>query len=234
MNETTLSRDIALRIGLAARELENVDPALLLRVLAEAIGLPPTENRLAGLKPRKLKEALDGALAGQVHEALKVACAVLKGEALQAVPLPETQPYADGDMPDSVRVACASSEGELLNGHFGACRYFLIYQVSADEIRLVDVRPVDEPQDAEDKNTWRAGLIADAQVLFVASIGGPAAAKVVRAGVHPIKYPAGGEARVKLRELQAKIAAAPPPWLAKAMGHAAEARVRFTQDKAEA
>jgi nitrogen fixation protein NifX len=234
MNETALSRDIALRIGLAAREFENVDPALLLRVLAEAIGLPPTEDRLAGVKPKQLKEALDGALADQASEALKAACAVLKGEALQAAPLPETEAYADGDMPDSVRVACASNEGELLNGHFGACRYFLVYQVSADEIRLVDVRAVDEPQDVEDKNTWRAGLIADAQVLFVASIGGPAAAKVVRAGVHPIKYPAGGEARVKLRELQAKIVAAPPPWLAKAMGHAAETRVRFAQDKAEA
>lgn len=232
MNDSTLSREIALRIGLAARELENTDPALLLRVLAEAVGLPPTEEALAALKPKQLKTALDGALADQKSDAIKSACAILNGDAAQA-PLPAAQPYAEGDMPDSIRVACASNEGELLNGHFGSCRYFLVYQVSADEIRLVDVREAREPDDADDRNAWRAGLIADVQVLFVASIGGPAAAKVVRAGVHPIKYPLGGDARAKIAELQSKIGSAPPPWLAKAMGHAAEARVRFERDGAE-
>jgi nitrogen fixation protein NifX len=234
MSESTLSRDVALRIGLAARELENADAALLLRLLAELTGLPPTAARLAAVKPKQLKNAAGGELADQAPEALKAACAILNGEPSGASPLPEVQPYVDGDMPDSLRVACASNEGELINGHFGSCRYFLIYQVSAGEIRLVDVRATDEPDAGEDKNAYRAALIADAQVLFVASIGGPAAAKVVRAGVHPIKYPQGGEARQKLAELQAKLAAAPPPWLAKAMGHSAQARVRFSQQNQEA
>ena len=71
-------------------------------------------------------------------------------------------------------------------------------------------------------------MIADCQILFVASIGGPAAAQVVKAGIHPIKDPQGGNVRARLGELQDKLANAPPPWLAKAMGHAAEERVRFT------
>jgi nitrogen fixation protein NifX len=233
MSETTLSRDIALRIGLAARALENTDAALLLRVLAEVIGLPPTEAKLAGLKPRQLKAALDGALTEQDNDALKSACAILSGKQIEAVELPLTEDYAAGDMPDSLRVACASNQGELINGHFGSCRYFLIYQVSADEMRLVDVREANESDVVDDKNAYRAALIEDTQVLFVASIGGPAAAKVVRAGVHPIKCPQGGEARDKLVDLQSKIAAAPPPWLAKAMGHAAESRVRFTRERLE-
>lgn len=234
MSEPTLSRDIALRIGLAARALENADAALLLQVLADAVGLPPSEAKLAGLKPKQLKNALDGALAEQDSDALKTACAILSGKQIEAIELPPTEAYADGDMPDSLRVACASNQGELINGHFGSCRYFLIYQVSADEIRLVDIRVTDESVVVDDKNAYRAALIEDAQVVFVASIGGPAAAKVVRAGVHPIKHPQGGEARDKLVDLQSKIAAAPPPWLAKAMGHAAEARVRFTRESAEA
>ncbi len=49
------------------------------------------------------------------------------------------------------------------------------------------------------------------------SIGGPAAAKVVRRDIHPVKKPDGGEAKILLAELQAALAA-PPPWLAKAMG----------------
>ena len=70
-------------------------------------------------------------------------------------------------MPDSLRVACASNQGELINGHFGSCRYFLIYQVSADEIRLVDIRVTDESDVVDDKNAYRAALIEDAQVVFV-------------------------------------------------------------------
>jgi nitrogen fixation protein NifX len=134
-------------------------------------------------------------------------------------------------MPDAIRVACASNSGEALDGHFGSCNRFLIYQVSRDEIRLIDVRETAASGGGEDKNAWRARLIADCQVLFVASIGGPAAAQVVKAGIHPVKDSRGGNARAPLGELQEKLASAPPPWLAKAMGHAAEDRVRFTSDE---
>jgi hypothetical protein len=46
---TTLSDDLALRIGLAARALPDTDPARLIRVLADAVGLPPTIAKLDGL-----------------------------------------------------------------------------------------------------------------------------------------------------------------------------------------
>lgn len=233
MSESTLAREMALRIGLAARELDNVDVAQLLAVLEDVTGLPPDADRLAGLKPGQLKGAADGVLAGQKPQALKAACALLKGGQEAAAALPATEAYAEGEMPGSLRVACASNSDETVDGHFGSCRYFLIYQVSADEIRLVDVRLAEEPDDCDDKNAWRAGLIGDTQVLFTASIGGPAAAKVVRAGVHPVKQPQGGPARERLAELQLRIAASPPPWLAKAMGQAREARVRFTRDAQE-
>jgi predicted Fe-Mo cluster-binding NifX family protein len=110
----------------------------------------------------------------------------------------------------------------------------LIYQLDQDELRLVEMRSATTSDgDEGDKNSYRANLINDCQVLLIASIGGPAAAKVVRAGVHPMKYPAGGNCRELLQELQRVIATAPPPWLAKAMGHSAEQRVRFDRNEAE-
>jgi len=233
MNQSTLSRELALRIGLAARALDGIDTAAFMNVLTDAVELPVTEEKLAGLKPKQLKQAAGGVLAGQEPAALKAACAILGGASELRPEPPATAAYADGDMPDSLRVACASDNGELLDGHFGSCRQFLIYQVSAHEMRLVDVRTTDAADVADDRNAERAALIADAQVLFVASIGGPAAAKVVRAGVHPIKHAGGGPARDTLKALQATLAAAPPPWLAKAMGHAAEARVRFVLENPE-
>ncbi|MNE73320.1 hypothetical protein D3C80_1693240 [compost metagenome] len=64
-------------------------------------------------------------------------------------------------------------------------------------------------------------------MLYVVSIGGPAAAKVVKAGIHPLKKPQGDQAEVVLAELQRVMAGSPPPWLAKLLGQSAEQRVRF-------
>jgi nitrogen fixation protein NifX len=234
MTHPALSEEIALRIALAARALPDTDPARLLRVLDDAIGLPPNAQKLSGLKVKTLKEALDGELADIDTGALKEAVAILKGEAKTDMdPPPPVELYADGDMPGSIRVACASTTGELLDGHFGSARRFLVYEVSSRESRLIDVR-VPEDADADDKNAYRAGLIADCQVLYVASIGGPAAAKVVKADVHPIKDGAGGSARERVVALQGVLASKAPPWLAKVMGKTPEERVRFEREESEA
>jgi nitrogen fixation protein NifX len=229
MSDTVLPRELALRIALAARTLPDTDAARLLKVLADAVGLPPTEASLSGLSVKQLLTAADGELKEVDKELLKAALGHLKGHGeAPAAALPQIQDWSEGDMPDAIRVACASNSGEELDGHFGSCNRFLVYQVSKDEIRLIDVRDAAASEAHDDKNAWRARLIADCQVLFVASIGGPAAAQVVKTGIHPIKDPHGGNARERLGALQDKLASAPPPWLAKAMGHAAEDRVRFT------
>ena len=231
MTQAAISDDIALRIALAARALPDTDAARLIQVLDDAVGLPPSAKKLATLKVKTLKEARDGELADVDTGALKEALAILKGETVSAAePLPSVEPYNAGDMPGSVRVACASNEGELLDGHFGSARRFLIYQVSAEETRLIDVRVPDDTE-AEDKNAYRAGLIADCQVLYVASIGGPAAAKVVKADVHPIKDSTGGSARERVLALQRVLGSKAPPWLAKVMGHSPEERVRFEREE---
>jgi nitrogen fixation protein NifX len=232
MSNTRLPDEIALRIGLASRTFPDPDPARLLRVLADAVGLPPTATTLETLRVKDLKQAADGELADLDSDVLKSVLAILKGETGQTVaPAPPIEPYVEGEMPASVRVACASNGGEALDGHFGAARRFLIYQVSADEVRLVDVREVDESAEVEDKNANRAALIADCQVLYVASIGGPAAAKVVKADIHPIKDADGGSARDRMLSLQAILGEKAPPWLAKAMGRAPEERVRFARSE---
>jgi len=231
MTQAAISDDIALRIALAARALPDTDAARLIQVLDDTVGLPPSTTKLAALKVKTLKEARDGELADVDTGALKEALAILKGETVgDAEPVPSVEPYGAGDMPGSVRVACASNQGELLDGHFGSARRFLIYQVSAEENRLIDVRVPDDTE-ADDKNAYRAGLIADCQVLYVASIGGPAAAKVVKADVHPIKDPAGGSARERVVALQRVLGSKAPPWLAKIMGQSPEERVRFEREE---
>lgn len=231
MPKAPITDEVALRIALAARALPDTNAARLIRVLEDAVGLPPTAQKLEGLKVKGFKAALDGELSDVDTDALKAAVAILRGELDTEIdPPPALDPYAEGDMPGSIRVACASNAGEALDGHFGSARRFLIYQVSAGETRLIGARAVDDG-DAEDKNAYRAELIRDCQVLYVASIGGPAAAKVVKADIHPIKDAAGGSARDRMVALQGVLGAKPPPWLAKVMGQTPEERIRFERDE---
>jgi nitrogen fixation protein NifX len=219
----SMTREAALRIALAVRELPGVTAAGLVTALAERLGLPVTETKLGTVTVTDLREILAGdhadenCVVGVEPEALKAAVRLLWGEGVAHSELPALQPYADGDMPGSIRVACASNGGETLDGHFGSCECFLIYQVSTAETRLIDLRPTLEADHAEDRNAARAALINDCQVAYFQSIGGPAAAKVVRAGVHPIKVPKPAAAREALLGLQ-KALVSPPPWLAKTMG----------------
>lgn len=228
MSNQNISKEFALRIALAARALPDTDAARLLKVLDAAIGLPPTEKKLSALSLKSLKSALDGELADIDTESLKQALAYLKAEQGIAIDeLPEVQPYQQGDMPSSIRVACASNKGEEMDGHFGSCQRFLIYQIDQDDIRLIDMRSTSDVSEEGDKNANRAAIIDDCHVMYVVSIGGPAAAKVVKAGIHPIKHATNMNARELLADLQQVLAGTPPPWLAKVMGHADEERVRF-------
>ncbi|HYQ92761.1 MAG TPA: dinitrogenase iron-molybdenum cofactor N-terminal domain-containing protein, partial [Candidatus Competibacteraceae bacterium] len=140
-----LSRAVALRIGLAARALPETSPQRLMHVLVSALGLPLTEEKLGGLNVKALKTALDGEFSETEPAYLKQAVRYLKGEdnaTLDEAPLPQPQAYREGELPGSIRVAFASNSSERMDGHFGSCLRFLIYQVSATDARLIAVRPV--------------------------------------------------------------------------------------------
>jgi len=228
----SMTQEAALRIGLAARELDGVAVASLVRALADRLELPLTETKLARITVEDLREILAGdhadenCVVGVAVDKLKSAARLLWGEGVTHSVLPALDAYADGDMPGSLRVAFASNRGEDFDGHFGSCERFLIYQVSPTEQRLIDLRPTLEADHAEDRNAARAQLIADCQLLYVQSIGGPAAAKVVRAGLHPIKLARPGAARDSIKGLQQSLGS-PPPWLAKAMGVKAASLEKF-------
>ena len=230
----SMTREAALRIGLAARELDGANVSGLVKALAATLGLPLTETKLAGIAADDLREILAGDHAdadchvGFAPEKLKRAVRLLWGEGVAGSDLPALDAYAEGDMPGSIRVACASNSGEKIDGHFGSCERFLVYQVAPGELRLLAIRSTLEADHDEDRNTARAKLIADCQVVYVQSIGGPAAAKVVRAGAHPVKIADSAAAREVLARLQQTLIT-PPPWLAKTMGVKAESLAKFAE-----
>jgi nitrogen fixation protein NifX len=237
MNAQSISREVALRIGLAARVLPGADARQLLEVLKERLGFPLTEARLTKLTVTDLKTGLasldgeeDSEDTGIGMEYFKLAVRYLWGEEGIEPDLPEIQAYQDGEMPGSIRVAVGSNGADEIDGHYGSCPRFLVYQVSPDEVRLVDIRSTAGADQADDKNAFRAEVISDCHVMYVQSIGGPAAAKVVRAGIYPMKVAEGGKAPEVLAKLQSVMGGTPPPWLAKIIGIPAEKRTKFSAE----
>jgi nitrogen fixation protein NifX len=232
-SQDTLSRELALRIGLAARALPDTDAKRLFNVLTNFVGLPITEDKIGSINLKTLKTAQAGEFSDIDDVLLKKALHILKHNVETSETLkPEIQAYIEGDMPGSVRIACASNDAIKVDGHFGSCCQFMIYQVSADESRLIDIRGTGIPEglEVDDKNVFRAELIQDCQVLYIASVGGPAAAKIVKLGIHPMKLPGIETIADIINQLQTVIAGTPPPWLAKAMGIEAADRFRFERE----
>ena len=235
MSDQPISNEVALRIALAAKALPNISVRELITALQTNLD-DLTEDSLSTLTVTQLKRSFgniydvdEGEWEGedannQEITAFKEAVRILWGEQEQCEqPLPIE---SEGDMPNSIRIAVASNTGEQLDGHFGSCHRYLIYQLSADAIKLIDVRSAIEADLSDNKNQFRVNLIKDCPVLYVVSIGGPAAAKVIQANIYPMKIESGGAIRELLRDLQQAIATSPPPWLAKILGVDAGHRVK--------
>ena len=70
---------------------------------------------------------------------------------------------------------------------------------------------------SEDKLLPRLEAIRDCAILYVAAIGGFAAAQVVNLKVHPIKVTQPEPIAGLLQKLQTVLAGTPPPWLRKVL-----------------
>lgn len=230
MQEPYLSKDAAWRVALAAKALGDVSVDVLVGALHACLGESVDETSLRRLRVSDLKRALSKASSAPSTAALKDATRHLWGGARE-IALPTPAAYADGDMPRSVRVAVASNDGEFVDGHFGSTSTYFIYQVSAQEIRLIDVREAERVSQAAEKSAARVELVRDCRILYAASIGGPASARVIKADIHIVQVKSEGATADLLKDLQRVISEAPPPWLAKALGDPMMRRLRYTAEE---
>lgn len=125
-----------------------------------------------------------------------------------------------------LRVAIATQDLRTLNAHFGSARRFAVYDVTPAEARFaeaVDFADVSDESgahadDGADRIGAKVAALAGCHLLFVLAIGGPAAAKVVGAHIHPVKLPAPEPIDSILTRVQTMMTGNPPPWLRKVMG----------------
>lgn len=117
-----------------------------------------------------------------------------------------------------LKIAFATSDGQAVNQHFGWCRRFDVYEVGPEGSRLLETRELGPAEaDEEDKIASRLAAVVDCAILNVCDIGGTAAAKVVKARIHPMKVPSGTEIDALLTKFVAVLAGNPPPWLRKVL-----------------
>ncbi|MDW6004011.1 dinitrogenase iron-molybdenum cofactor biosynthesis protein [Vibrio mangrovi] len=212
----TMTAQAALRIALAARQLPGIDVRALLGLLIQHLSAPLSEEKLLKLSPKAFRLMVSSIQGGPGRKETGNAYAVLTQTQPEAEPprIKAVEPLAA----PKLYAAVTSNQGEMIDGHYGSCLNILVYEVNRDSYQLIDIRPVERHLQGEVRSQKLLELIHDCQILFTLSIGGPAAAKVTRADVHPIKRATPTEAGEVMTELSQVICNSPPPWLRKQLG----------------
>ncbi|MEL6337222.1 MAG: nitrogen fixation protein NifX [Pseudomonadota bacterium] len=153
----------------------------------------------------------------------------------------ETMSAQNGNAPGEkpLRIAIATNDLEHLNAHFGSARKFALYDVTTTDARFIEAVGFEDVtqqsgkhDEIDDKITPKVEALTGAALLFVLAIGGPAAAKVVRAGIHPVKVKDPDTIQNVIIRCQDMLKGTPPPFLRKILGRT-EDKPDFMDDYAE-
>jgi nitrogen fixation protein NifX len=135
-----------------------------------------------------------------------------------------------------MKVAFTSSDGRIVDQHFGMARDFHVWEVGPDAATAVGkvsaLASSEAPQgapnkergfaagtdlDEEDRIAARASAIAGCAIVYTVQVGGPAAAKLVARKIHPMKTVTEVPIADVVSKLQEVLKGNPPPWLRKAL-----------------
>lgn len=132
-----------------------------------------------------------------------------------------------------MKIAFATQDLQRVDAHFGWAKNLAVYEISPEGFHLLEAIQFegDLKEDGdEDKLAPKIEAIKDCAILYVAAIGGSAAARIVAHKIHPIKVNEPEVITEILTKLQAVLNDAPPPWLRKALSKGAERELNFEED----
>jgi len=141
---------------------------------------------------------------------------------------------SNGKLDNAIKVAFATKDMQTINAHFGGAKEFVIYKVSKDGFELSEVIKTDtEAMEGDDKTDFKVKSLQGINIMYCESIGGTAAAKVIRAGINPMKVQEPRAIEDVLKELVGMINGNPPPWVKKIMNITSETDPRLERWTAE-
>ena len=133
-----------------------------------------------------------------------------------------------------MKVAFATQDQQRVDAHFGWARHLAVYEIDGAGYRFVQDFGFGEDL-AEDGNEDKLGpkltAIADCAIVYVAAIGGSAAARVVASKIHPVKVNQPEPILDILDKLQEVLKGTPPPWLRKALLKGQERSLDFDDEE---
>jgi nitrogen fixation protein NifX len=123
------------------------------------------------------------------------------------------------DTPENaMKVAFATKDLETVNAHFGGALEFAVYNVSTDGFSMSGVVKTDTSDlQGDAKTDYKVKALHGINIMYCESIGGTAAAKVIRAGINPMKVNEPRRIEEVLKELVEMINGNPPPWVKRIM-----------------
>lgn len=119
-----------------------------------------------------------------------------------------------------MKIAFATQDQQRVDAHFGWAKHLAVYEISPEGYRFLQDFGFGEDlaEDGnEDKLAPKLAAIADCAIVYVAAIGGSAAARVVASKIHPVKVNQPEPILDILDKLQDVLKGTPPPWLRKAL-----------------
>ncbi len=123
-----------------------------------------------------------------------------------------------GTVEGAMKVAFATKDMETINAHFGGAKEFVVYDLSKDGFALSGVVKTDTSKfTGDDKTDFKVRALKGINIMYCESIGGTAAAKVIRAGINPMKVQEPRKIEDVLKELLAMVNGNPPPWVKRIM-----------------
>jgi nitrogen fixation protein NifX len=119
---------------------------------------------------------------------------------------------------DAMKVAFASKDMKTVNAHFGGAKEFTVYNLSKDGYELDGVIKTDTDNlEGDDKTDFKVKTLNGISIMYCESIGGTAAAKVIRGGIHPMKVDQPTLIEDILKDLVKMVNDNPPPWIKRVM-----------------
>lgn len=93
----------------------------------------------------------------------------------------------------SYKVAVASSDGKVVNRHFGHTKQFLVFDIEGDKFNFLELRenfpPCTGQEHHDDRLAGAVDLVADCRAVLVSQIGPGAAELLVSRGIQPYVLP---------------------------------------------
>ena len=120
-----------------------------------------------------------------------------------------------------MKIAFATQDLIHINAHFGSAKQMAVYEVSPEGYQFLETIGFDGKLDEdgnEDKLVPKIEALSDCTIVYVAAIGGSAAARLIRKRVTPVKSKTeDDEIAEVLENLVTTLKGNPPPWLRKAL-----------------